>query len=171
MNGVRSSRVSKGLFPKLPSLTVGLLTIVAVAALLNLSCTASMRRSGIPAGAQAALDAAIEDIDAGRYEKLFNEAADEWRSAATLDQSKSTFKTLHDKLGNVRSRDLQSAREEQTSTAPVRGHSVVVVYEATFDRSVGTPPQPIKGMETLTLLEHGGRWYLARYFVTSNELK
>jgi hypothetical protein len=125
----------------------------------------------MPAGAQAALDMAIEDIDAGRYEKLYNEAADEWRKASTLDQSKTTFKTLHDKLGNVRNRELQTAREEQTSTGPISGHSLVVVYQTTFDQTRGTPPQPIKGMETFTLLEHGGRWYLARYFVTSNELK
>ena len=125
----------------------------------------------MPAGAQAALDAALEDIDAGRYEKLYHEAADEWRGASTLDQSMATFKTLHDKLGNVRARELQTAREEQTSTAPISGHSLVVIYQTTFDRTAGAPPQPITGMETITLLEHGGRWYLARYLVTSNELK
>ena len=76
-------------------------------ALIPAACNQGTRRNGMPAGAQAALDAAIEDIDAGRYEKLYNEAADEWRKAATLDQSKATFKTLHDKLGNVRARELQ----------------------------------------------------------------
>src|SRR5436853_566399 len=96
------------------------------------ACNASVRRSGIPAGAQTALDIAIEDIDAGRYDKLYQEASDEWRAAATLEQSLETFKTLHDKLGNVRSRNLQSAHEEQTSTAPIRGHSLVVVYDLTF---------------------------------------
>jgi hypothetical protein len=139
--------------------------------LLSVSCSSGTRRNGMPAGAQAALDAAIEDIDAARYEKLYNEAADEWRQAATLDQSKATFKTLHDKLGNVRARELQTGREEQTSTSPISGHSLVVVYQTTFDQTRGTPPQPLKGMETFTLLEHGGRWYLARYFVTSDALK
>ena len=137
----------------------------------SVSCSEGARRNGMPARAQAALDAAIEDIDAGRYEKLYNESADEWRTASTLDQSKATFKTLHDKLGNVRNRELQSAREEQTSTAPIPGHSLVVVYQTTFDQTRGTPPQPVKGMETFTLLEHSGRWYLARYFVTSDSLK
>jgi hypothetical protein len=129
------------------------------------------RRNGMPTGAQAVLDAAIEDIDAGRYEKLYNESSDEWRKASTLEQSQATFKTLRDKLGNVRNRELQTAREEQTSTGPVSGHSLVVVYQTTFDQNRGTPPLPVKGMETITLLEHGGSWYLARYFVTSNELK
>lgn len=134
-------------------------------------CSQGARRKGMPKGAQAALDAAIEDIDAGRHEKLYKEAADEWRTASTLDQSKATFKTLRDKLGNVRTRDLQTAREEQTSTGPVSGHSLVVVYQTTFDQTRGTPPQPIKGMETFTMLERSGRWYLARYLVTSDALK
>jgi hypothetical protein len=140
-------------------------------ALILAACNPGARRNGMPTGAQAALDAAIENIDAGHYEKLYNEAADEWRKASTLEQSQATFKTLHDKLGNVRIRELQTAREEQTSTGAVTGHSLVVIYQTTFDRTTGTPPTPIKGMETITLLEHGGRWYLARYFVTSNELK
>jgi hypothetical protein len=145
--------------------------VVLSVALILAACNQSTRRNGMPVGAQAALDAAIEDIDAGRYEKLYNEAADEWRQAATLDQSKATFKTLHDKLGNVRNRELQTAREEQTSTGPISGHSLVVIYQTTFEQTRGTPSQPVKGMETFTLLERGGRWYLARYFVTSNELK
>jgi hypothetical protein len=126
-------------------------------------CNQGARRSGMPAGAQAALDAAIEDIDAGRYEKLYNEAADEWRHEKTLDESKASFQRLRDKLGNVRTRNLQSAREEQTSTAPVRGHSLFVVYQTTFERG--------EGMETFTFLEHGGSWYLARHFVSSSQLK
>jgi hypothetical protein len=129
----------------------------------SVSCSEGTRRNGMPAGAQTMLDSSIEDIDAGRYEKLYQEAADEWRTASTLDRSKATFKTLHDKLGNVRTRELQTAREEQTSTGPISGHSLVVVYRTSFEHG--------DGMETLTLLERSGRWQLARYFVTSDALK
>jgi hypothetical protein len=117
----------------------------------------------MPAGAQTLLDTSIEDIDAGRYDKLYHEAADEWRNDATLDESKATFQRLRDKLGNVRTRDLQSAREDQTSTAPIAGHSVTAAYQTKFERG--------DGMETITLVEHGGRWYLAKYYVTSSALK
>lgn len=144
---------------------------ISILVLISFACNQGARRNGMPAGAQAALQAALEDLDAGRYEKLYHDAANEWREAATLEQSMATFKTLHDKLGNVRARELQTAREEQTSTGPISGHSLVVTYQTTFDQTRGTPPQPVKGMETITLLEHGGRWYLARYLVTSNELK
>src|SRR5882672_7646769 len=65
-------------------------SFVCLAVLLSVfsaACNQGARRNGMPTGAQAALDTAIEDIDDGRYEKLYNEAADEWRQAATLDQS------------------------------------------------------------------------------------
>jgi hypothetical protein len=137
--------------------------LVIAVSLLSLACSQGTRRSGIPAGAQATLDKALEDIDAGRYEKLYHEAAEEWRNETTLDESKVTFQRLRDKLGQVRTRSLQNAREEQTSTAPIKGHSVVIAYRTTFDRG--------EGMETVTLLEHGGQWYLGRYFVSSSALR
>ena len=141
-----------------------LIAVVVGLALIFTGCHGhGVRRSGIPDGAQAALDTALEDIDAGRYEKLYNEAADEWRKEKTLDESKATFQRLREKLGKARTRDLQTAREEQTGTAPVPGHSVVVIYQTTFENG--------KGMETVTLLERGGKWYLAKYFVSSTGLK
>jgi hypothetical protein len=54
-------------------------------------CNASVRRSGIPAGAQAALQTAIDDIDAGRYDKLYQEASDEWRSQSSSEESNATL--------------------------------------------------------------------------------
>jgi len=137
--------------------------ILGLCILLLCSACGERSRSGIPTGAQLVLDSATEDIDGGRYEKLYREAAEEWRNDATLDESTATFQKLHDKLGNVHTRNLQTAREEQTSTSPIPGHSLVVVYQTSFEHG--------EGMETLTLLEHGGRWYLARYFVSSNALK
>jgi hypothetical protein len=139
------------------------LSLVIAVSLLCFSCSQTVRRSGVPAGAQAVLDRSLEDIDAGRYEKLYHEAADEWRNESTLDESQTTFQRLREKLGNVRVRSLQSAREEQTSTGPNKGHSVVIIYQTTFERG--------EGMETVTLLERGGQWHLGRYFVSSTALK
>jgi len=128
-----------------------------------ISCSEGGRRHGIPAGAQTTLETAIQDIDAGRYEKLYNQAADEWRKDTTIEESKATFQRLHDKLGQARVRNLETAREEQTGTAPIPGHSLVVIYQTSFDRG--------DAMETFTLIEHGGNWYLAKYFVSSTALK
>ncbi len=134
-------------------------------------CNASVRRSGIPAGAQAALQEAIEDIDAGRYDELYAQASDEWRSQMTAEESKRVLEQARDKLGGVRNRNLQSAREEETGTAPVAGHSVVLIYDTIFNNSIGTPPKPITGIETFTLIEHGGHWALAKYYVSSSAAK
>jgi|ERR1051325_836979 len=142
-----------------PGPAVGVLTL----SLLLIGCNTGARRSGIPAGAQAALDSSIEAIDAGRYDEVYEEASDEWRSQSTLDQSKATLQMLRDKLGRAHTRDLQTAREEQTGTAPVAGHSVTVIYQTSFDRG--------DGMETFTLVEHGGRWALAKYYVSSSGLR
>lgn len=127
------------------------------------ACNASRRRSGIPAGAQSALDTAIEDIDAGRYDKLYQEASDEWRAQSSAEESKATFQTLRDRLGSARTRTQATAREEQTSTGPVAGHSVTVIYQTTFDRG--------EAIETFTLIDRGGRWALAKYYVSSSGLK
>ena len=145
------------------SRTASLTILMLCISLCCSACSQGVRRSGMPAGAQTVLDMSIEDIEEGRYEKLYHEAADEWRNDTTLDESKATFQRLREKLGRVRTRNLQGVREEQTSTAPIAGHSVVVVYQTSFERG--------DGMETFTLLERGGRWYLAKYYVTSSALK
>ena len=126
-------------------------------------CNASVRRSGIPAGAQAALQEAIDDIDAGRYDKLYNDAASEWRSQSSAADSQATLQMMNAKLGKARTRTQETAREEQTSTAPVAGHSVTVIYQTTFDRG--------EGIETFTLIEHDGHWALAKYYVSSSALR
>jgi len=145
----------------LPSLTVGLLTLCVVT--LSVSCGRAARRTGIPADAQTVIDTAIQDIDAGRYEKIYNDAGDEWRKDATLEESKATLQRVHDKLGREQVRNLDTAREEQTATAPVPGHSLIAVYQTQFERG--------DAMETFTLIEHGGKWSLAKYFVTSTALR
>ena len=137
-----------------------LLLVAALLLAFSTACSGEgVRRSGIPAGAQAVLDSAIEDINAGRFEKLYNEAADEWRSDASLDQSKATFQRLRERLGKPGVRNLQTAREEQTGS----GHSVIVIYQTAFEHG--------EAMETFTLVERGGKWQLAKYFVSSTALK
>ena len=141
---------------------IGILILTAVL-LGTLSCGGGARRNGISPAAQTVLNTAIEDIDAGNYDKLYQEAADEWRSQVTLEESKVKLIQMREAMGKVRTRTLQSAREEQTSTAPVAGHSLTVFYQTTFERGAG--------MEAFVLVEHGGRWYLAKYYVTSSGQK
>jgi Protein of unknown function (DUF4019) len=139
-----------------------ILTCITAALVLSTSCTRGERRSGIPTDAQTVLDTAIENMNAGDYDRLYNAAADEWRRDTTLEESKATFERLREKLGRATVRNLQTAREEQTGTAPVAGHSLIAIYQTSFERG--------HAMETFTLVERGGRWYLAKYYVTSTAL-
>lgn len=145
-----------------PSRTFFVWILVSLALILA-GCNRSVRQSGIPAGAQTALQEAIEDIDQDRYDKLYQEASDEWRAQSSLEDSKATLQTVRNKLGLARTRTQESAREEQTSTAPVAGHSVTVIYQTTFDRG--------EAIETFTLVERGGNWQLAKYYVSSSALR
>jgi hypothetical protein len=122
-------------------------------------CTLKANRGGIPAPAQATIDAVSADIAEERYEKIYTEAAEEWRQANTPEQASATFKTLKDKLGSVKSRSFHSATEQDTTS----GHSFVITYKTSFERA--------DGMETFTLVERDHRWLLTRYFVNSDALK
>ena len=127
------------------------------------ACALSASHGGIPPQAQEAIDKVSDDIAEGRYEKIYNEAAQEWRQAMTLEQADATFKTLKEKLGNVKSRSFHSATEQNSTSGTLPGHSFIIDYKTTFDKG--------DGMETFTLVERDGRWLLARYFVNSNALK
>jgi hypothetical protein len=126
-------------------------------------CALKASRSGIPPQAQEAIDGISNDITEGSYEKIYTEAAEEWRRATTLEQSNTTFKTLKDKLGNVKGRSFHSATEQSSTSGSLPGHSFIITYKTTFDRA--------DGMETFTLVERDNRWLLARYFVNSDALK
>ena len=122
-------------------------------------CALQASRAGIPPPAQAAIDTVTSDIAEGRFEKIYNEAADEWRGKVTLDQSNESFKRLKARLGEVKGRSFHSATEEDKPGA----HLFTITYKTTFDRG--------DGMETFTMVERNGHWLLGGYLVNSDALK
>ena len=118
---------------------------------------------GIPPEAQAVIDAFSKDVNEGRYEKIYTEASEEWKSRTTTEQTKEVFTTIKEKLGTVKTRTVQTIRNQENSGVDVPGHSIVVIYQTAFERA--------EGMETFTLVERDGRWMLAGYFVNSSALK
>ena len=125
----------------------------------SFSCTLKANRGGVPAEARATVETVGEDLAEGRYEKIYNEAAEEWRQASTPEESEATLRRLKDKLGLVRTRSFHTATEQDGTG----GHAFVITYVTAFERA--------EGMETFTLIERDGRWQLARYFVNSDALK
>ena len=121
------------------------------------------RPSSIPDEAQATVDRVTADIEAGRDEKIYSEAAEEWRRGATPEQSRATFELLRTKLGKVKERARQTVHDEQKAGGESPLHRLVIRYETKFEHG--------DGMETFTLLERNGRWLLAGYLVNSDALK
>ena len=155
---VRRSNVSAGLSLKF-SRPYHCFSMLVALLILTTGCALKASREGIPPQVQSVIDTASRDIADGNYEKIYSEAAEEWRQAATPEQSGATLKALKDKLGDVKSRTYHSATEQDSTSS----HTFVITYRASFDRA--------EGMETFTLVERDGRWQLARYFVNSDALK
>ena len=135
----------------------------ALVALLSFACKMDERQSGIPSKAQESINAFTEDFNAGRFDKIYTEAAEEWRARVTLEQSNETFRTLKSRLGAIRERTFTSGRQQQPSTNNLPGNSLVVRYNTNFERA--------EAMESFTLIERDGRYWLAGYSVSSNLLK
>jgi hypothetical protein len=117
----------------------------------------------VPSEVQEVVNRIGDLIAQERYEQIYNESSDLWKQDVTLEQSNQTFKTLRDKLGKVENRALHSATEQENSGGSLKGHAYILRYETKFERG--------EGMETFTLVEHEGRWLLARYFVNSTALQ
>jgi hypothetical protein len=142
-----------------PVLTFALLLLPF--ALLQ-ACAVDERRA-VPPEAQAAVERLTEDIEAGRDAKVYEEAADEWRSTVTAEESARMLSRVRERMGRVEGRALHTGREQQSAGPPLSGHSLDLVYQTRFERG--------SAMERFTLLERGGRWRLAGYKVTSDLLK
>ena len=125
-------------------------------------CGAEERR-GVPAGAQAAVDRVTEEIAAGQDARVYEEAAEEWRAAVSAEENGKILSRVRERLGRVESRALHTGREQQSADPPLSGHALELVYQTRFERA--------SAMETFTLLERGGDWKLAGYYVNSDALK
>lgn len=126
------------------------------------ACGSSPSSRGIAPEIEAVINSLSEDIAAERYEKIHDEASNLWRKDSSLEQTISVFKTLRTKLGNVESRRLHYASEQQNSGGALKGRAFIITYQTKFEKA--------EGMETFTLVEQDHRWLLARYFVNSTAL-
>ena len=126
----------------------------------SLACHMDARRSGLPAGAQAAVDELTENIAEGRFDEVYAAAADEWRATAGADESRNILARVRDRLGRVQSRVPLGATEQPNAAA---GRTLLISYNTNFERA--------DAIESITLVERQGRWQLARYAVNSDALK
>ena len=138
-----------------------LLTTVSCLLLLP-SCAVDERRD-IPAGARSTVERVTEDIAAGRDEKVYQEAAPEWRAQVSAEENARILGRVRERLGRVESRALSQGKEQQSASPPLSGHALELFYSTRFERGSAT--------ERFTLLERGGEWLLAGYTVSSDALR
>jgi Protein of unknown function (DUF4019) len=137
------------------------LALCLSAAALVAACGVGERRPGLPSGAQAAIDRLTEHFAERRFADIYAEAADEWRSAATAEQSRQVLERARERLGRVVNRATVRAAEQ--GAAGTASHTLSVSYNTKFERA--------DAIEQITLVERDGRWLLARYSVSSDALK
>ncbi len=139
------------------------ITLMLVFAVATSTCSVGERRSGLPPAAENAIDTITDDISSGRDDKIYAEAAEEWRQAATPEQSRASFARVRDTFGRRLSRALVQGREQQTGAGATQAHALVATFNTRFERG--------DAIETFTLVERDGRWLLARYAVHSDALR
>jgi hypothetical protein len=142
---------------------VALCASLACLVALHASCAVEEKRSGIPAGAQSTIDSLTEDIAAGRDEKVYRDAAEEWRREVTLEEHQKMLERIRTRLGKIESRRFHRGVEQQHASGRLSGHTLDVTYETTFERG--------SGMEAFTLVERDARWQLASYAISSDLLQ
>jgi hypothetical protein len=141
---------------------------VALVSLLSLACTIDERQSGIPDKAQETINSFTADFNEGRFEKIYREAAEEWRARVTLEQSNETFRRLKERLGTPHERTYTSGKQQPNPAGAPSGSSLVIRYNTKFRLADGSEND---ALESITLIERDGRYQLAGYSVNSNLLK
>ena len=126
-------------------------------------CAVDERSSGLPAGAQAAIDRLTEHYAEGRFAEIYAEAADEWRAAVGTDESRAVLERARERLGRVVSRATVRAAVQEGGAGTQGARTVSVNYNTKFERA--------DAHESITLVERDGHWQLARYTVNSDALK
>lgn len=129
----------------------------------TIACKIDERQSGIPTKAQEIIDAFTEDFNAARYKKIYEEAGEQWRGSVTLEQSNEIFIKLRERLGPIKERTYTSGRQQRNPSENLPANSLVIRYNTRFESA--------EGMETFTLIEGDGRYWLAGYSVSSDLLK
>jgi hypothetical protein len=162
---VRAIKIEKHFFH--PSAIRPPFLLFVLLLLLTPACRVGQQRereSRIPDEAQARVERVSAQIEEGRDEEIYREAAEEWRRTSTPEQSRAIFETLRARLGKSKERARQTVHDERrTGPAGAEEHRLVIRYETRFERG--------EGMETFTLVEREGRWLLAGYMVNSDALK
>jgi hypothetical protein len=111
------------------------------------------------ARAQVAMEPWLSLMDAGEYEKTWDESSKALQASVTRDKWAEASKKLREPLGKLVSRKLFSAKYTAKIHGAPQGKYVILEYDSTFEKKGAM-------VETLTpMLEADGTWRASGYYV------
>ncbi|HTV38930.1 MAG TPA: DUF4019 domain-containing protein [Candidatus Sulfotelmatobacter sp.] len=144
-------------FKSLPSQLAALLVTMALTAALASGCDKANE-----AAKQAATTAAhawLAEIDNGQYAQSWQDAATLFQNAVTEQKWEESMTAFRKPLGDLESRNLQSATYATQMPGAPDGQYVVMQFDASFANKKSA-------IETVTfMLEKDGQWKSSGYFI------
>ena len=109
--------------------------------------------------AVAASQAWLALVDQGNYSGSWEEAAEYFRAAVTVEQWQRSMRAFREPLGRVVSRKLKSKHYTNTLPGAPDGEYVVIQYETSFENKKSA-------IETITpMLDKDGKWRVSGYYI------
>jgi hypothetical protein len=109
--------------------------------------------------AVAASQAWLSLVDGGNYSGSWEEAAEYFRTAVTVEQWQRSMRAFREPLGGVLSRKLKFKQYTNSLPGAPDGEYVVVQYETSFENKKSA-------IETITpMLDKDGTWRVSGYYI------
>lgn len=104
-------------------------------------------------------DAWLKLVDAGEYDKSWDEAATYFKSAVTKEQWQNTVEAARKPFGKCIARTVKSAKYTTSLPGAPDGEYVVIQYEASFENKKNA-------IETITpMMDKDGQWRVSGYYI------
>ena len=109
--------------------------------------------------AQAAANAWLALVDAGKYQESWEGAASFFKGAVPQEKWQQQMQTFRQPLGKATSRKLKSAKYTKTLPGAPDGEYVVIQYQTSFAKKKSA-------VETVTpMLDKDGKWRVSGYYI------
>jgi len=132
--------------------------VILLVSMLAFSQAVQADRSAEEA-AVAASQAWLALVDEGNYSGSWEEAAEYFRAAVTVEQWQRSMGAFRRPLGRVVSRKLKSKHYTNTLPGAPDGEYVVIQYETSFENKESA-------IETITpMLDKDGKWRVSGYYI------
>ena len=132
--------------------------VILLVSMLAFSQAVQADRSAEEA-AVAASQAWLALVDEGNYSGSWEEAAEYFRAAVTVEQWQRSLRAFREPLRGVLSRKLKFKQYTNTLPGAPDGEYVVIQYETSFENKESA-------IETITpMLDKDGKWRVSGYYI------